>query len=180
MDSAGSSVPVWLGDRLLERRVVMLVGPLDDAAALRVSAELMTLDATGSEPIELHMASAGDDPRAALMVVDTLDLVGAPTRAHALGEVAGTAVAVFAACSERTAAAHAGFVLREPTVRFSGSLRGIESVAVQHRLLRDRLVERLARAMGCPMEQLAADLQRGCYLDVTEARARGLLTRAED
>ncbi len=50
--------------RLLAQRVVILHGPLDDFSVTRVSAELMTLDAEGDEPVTLRVdcgeAAVGD------------------------------------------------------------------------------------------------------------------------
>jgi len=166
----------WLADRLLARRVVMLVGDLDDAAALRLSAELMTLDATGAEAIELHVASSGERVEAALMAIDTLDLVKAPTRGHALGEVGGTAVAVFASCRTRTAAPHAGFLLREPMARFTGTAEATTAHALQQTRMLERFRERFARATGRSVAQIAEDLRRGRYLDAREAADYGLVS----
>ena len=44
-----------LARRLLEQRVVLLTGALDDPTATRVSAELMTLDADGDDPVTLRV-----------------------------------------------------------------------------------------------------------------------------
>jgi ATP-dependent Clp protease protease subunit len=174
--SPDSAPQTLLMEHLLDRRVVVLVGALDDAAALRVCAELMTLDASGSEPVELHMASNGERLDSALMVLDTLDLMQATVRARALGEVGGTAVAVFAACDVRTAAPHAGFLLREPTGRFTETTHDLVAQTLQQRKMLERFRERLARATGRSDDEIADDLRRSRYLDVTEACAYGLIT----
>ncbi|MBV8234485.1 MAG: ATP-dependent Clp protease proteolytic subunit, partial [Acidimicrobiia bacterium] len=41
--------------RLFERGIVFLRGALDDAVAGDVAAQLMTLDASGDEPVQLHV-----------------------------------------------------------------------------------------------------------------------------
>ena len=45
--------------QLFERRIVFLRGPLDDAVAGDIAAQLMTLDASGDEPVQLHVDSPG-------------------------------------------------------------------------------------------------------------------------
>ena len=44
-----------LAGRLMDQRVVLLHGPLDELTVTRVSAELMTLDAEGDEPVTLRI-----------------------------------------------------------------------------------------------------------------------------
>ena len=44
-----------LARRLLAQRVVLLHGPLDELCVTRVSAELMTLDADGDDPVTLRV-----------------------------------------------------------------------------------------------------------------------------
>jgi ATP-dependent Clp protease protease subunit len=180
VSNTGTEPQAWLADQLFNRRVVVLVGDLDDAAGLRVSAELMTLDASGSGPIDLHIASSGERLEAAFMVIDTLDLMKARINAHALGEVGGTAVAVFAACSRRMAAPHAGFSLREPTARFTGTTQALASYELQQQRMLERYRERLAGATGRSDAQIADDLRQQRYLDVREALAYGLISREPD
>src|SRR5205085_7764153 len=43
-------------DRLLARRIVLLSGPLDHRLATDAAAQLMLLDASGDDPIELHLS----------------------------------------------------------------------------------------------------------------------------
>ena len=42
----------WLQDQLFERRIVLITGRLDDDAAAKAAAALLTLDAHGDQPIE--------------------------------------------------------------------------------------------------------------------------------
>jgi len=179
VDSRAPELPAWLGEQLLGRRLVQVVGELDDAVALRVSAELMTLDATGSDPIDLHFASSGDRLESALTIVDTLDLLEAPTRAHAVGDVSGAAVAVFAACRLRTAAAHAGFQMREPRATFAGDAEAALAWSERQTRAIQRFRERLAAATGQSVDTIAQDLRRGRYLETNAALAYGLLTASE-
>ncbi|HEY6426288.1 MAG TPA: hypothetical protein VIX84_03565, partial [Acidimicrobiales bacterium] len=44
-----------LSRRLFAQRVVLLHGPLDDLSLTRASAELMTLDADGDDPVTLRV-----------------------------------------------------------------------------------------------------------------------------
>lgn len=165
----------FLERELFARRVVMLSGQLDAALATRAAAELMTLDAAGPEPIQIHVACADGTLEAALSVMDTLDLLQAPTRGHALGEVGGPAVGLIAVCRRRTAALHAGFRLAEPRGQFAGPAEQLVAAAEQHLRLLDRFRARLARATGQPEAEIRDALRSGRYLTAQEALELGLI-----
>ena len=66
--------------RLLAQRVVILHGPLDDFSVTRVSAELMTLDAGGDEPVTLRVDCGEAQLATALTLMDVIELMGVPVR----------------------------------------------------------------------------------------------------
>jgi len=158
-----------------ERRIVQVAGRLDDALATRAAAELLSLDAGGVEPIELHVDSRDGTLEAAFMLMDTLDGLRAPVHAWCRGETGGPAVGVVAVAAHRTAAPHARFRLAQPAVRFSGSPDQVAALTRQHRDLLVRFQARLARATGRPVDDIADDMRRGRYLDAGEARDYGLI-----
>src|SRR3984885_10727898 len=61
-----------LYDRLLEKRIIMATGLLDDDAATRLSAQCLTLDADGDEPIRLGVQHVRSELPAALAVMGVL------------------------------------------------------------------------------------------------------------
>ncbi|HEY9483486.1 MAG TPA: ATP-dependent Clp protease proteolytic subunit, partial [Micromonosporaceae bacterium] len=70
--SGGDGVPGWLQERLFDRRIVMLGGRLDPAAASNAAAALMTLDAIGVDPIQLHLTAVDGELSAAFAVADAV------------------------------------------------------------------------------------------------------------
>ncbi len=167
--------PAWLQERLFERRIVLVTGRLDDAVAARAAAEIMSLDAAGGEPIELHVDSPDGTLEAAFVLMDTLDLLRAPVRAHCRGETGTPAIGVVAVAGHRSAAPHARFRLAQPRVQFSGTPEQVASHARYHRDLLVRFQARLARATGRPVDEIADDMRRGRYLDAGEALDYGLI-----
>jgi ATP-dependent Clp protease protease subunit len=172
-DPAGP--PAWLQERLFARRLVVLTGRLDDAAAARAAAELMALDAAGGEPVTLHVDVPDGTLEAAFVVIDTLDLVRARVHAHCRGQAGGPAVGVVAVADRRTAAPHAAFRLSQPALTLAGTADRLAAHARQQRDLLRRFEARLARATGRPVEDVALDLERGRYLDAGEALEYGLI-----
>ena len=91
----------WKGrlyERLLEKRIVLAAGILDDDAATRLSAQLLTLDAEQDQPIRLELQNLRAELPAALTVMGILDVLHAPVHACASGEIAGPALGVLASC----------------------------------------------------------------------------------
>src|SRR5580704_3098827 len=123
-----------LDAQLLDRRVVRLWGPLDDATVAKVCAEMMSLDATGDEAVQLYVGSTGGPVHSAMSLIDTMDLLGVPVHVTCLGRAEGAAVGVVAAGARRVAAPHAQFHLTEPEVSVSGNASQLAAWAEQHRV----------------------------------------------
>jgi ATP-dependent Clp protease protease subunit len=164
-----------LDAELLDRRVVRLWGPLDDATVAKACAEMMALDATGDGAVQLYIGSTGGPVHSAMSLIDTMDLLGVPVHVTCLGRAEGAAVGVVAAGARRVAAPHAQFHLSEPEVSVSGNASQLAAWAEHHRVELERFVQRLALATGRPAEHLEADLSLGRWLDAEEALRYGLV-----
>ncbi|HWN91627.1 MAG TPA: ATP-dependent Clp protease proteolytic subunit [Verrucomicrobiae bacterium] len=165
----------WLQEKLFERRIVLIMGRLDDDAAAEAAAALMSLEGTGDTPIELHLDSHDGTLESAFIVIDTIDLLRAAVRVHGRGQVGGPALGVIAAAAHRSATAHTRFRLLQPTARFMGTPDQIAAYSRQQQELLWRLHARLARATGRPAEEIAEDMRRGRSLDAREALEYGLI-----
>jgi len=173
---AREGVDVEIARRLFERRMVVFSGPLDEGAAARVAAELMTLDADGDEPIELVVNSPGGPLECAVPVLDVVDLLRGPVDATCIGQAVGTAAFVVAcATGRRRASPRARLGLRLAEVALEGSSSRIDGQVGAVVALRDDLVDRLARSTGRAAADLVAATERGPLLSAPEAVAAGLL-----
>ena len=170
-----SSCPTCLARRLFEQRVVLLTGALDEVTVTRVSAELMTLDADGDDPVTLRVDCGEADLAPALTLMDVIELMGVPVRALCLGQVGGGAVGVVAVCSHRTALPSTRFSLCEPTTQFEAHVRNVAQWAELRAGERRRFCERVGAAAGQPGGTIEEDLERGRFLSADEAMAYGIL-----
>jgi len=165
----------WLEEKLFERRIVLITGLLDDAAAAETAAALITLDARGDEPIELHLDSPDGTLEAAFVLIDTVDLLHARLRVHCRGQVGGSGIGVVAIARHRVASPHTRFRLAQPTTQFSGTPDQIAAQSRQQQELLWRFHARLAQVTGRPAEEIAEDMRRGRLLDAREALDYGLI-----
>jgi ATP-dependent Clp protease protease subunit len=167
--------------RLFARRSLWLRTALDHAAASRLAAELLALDAESHEPIELVINSAGGPVDAALGVIDTVDLLAAPVATLCIGQAIGTAAAVLACGrSGRRATPTARLSLRLGSSELAGSASELRGQAQQLLELRDRLALRLAAATGQLPALIVIDLDDGGFMTAEQAVSYGLIDEVAD
>lgn len=164
-----------LYERLLGQRIVLASGVLDDAAATRLSAQLLTLDAEGEGPIRLELQNLRADLPATLTLMGVLDVVRAEIQAFAGGETGGPALGVLASCPRRLAYPNASFTLSEPRLRFGGTVTAVSAHEQQARRMTDSLYYRIAEATGHDAGDIREDARRGRVFTVAEAIGYGLI-----
>ncbi len=169
------SMADWLEGELYRRRIVQIAGPLDDEAGARLAATLMAMDAEGDDAVELRVTSSGGSMEAAYSLIDTIELLGVPVRATALGAVFGPAAFVLALCPTRRAAPSARIRLAAPTFSHEGRPEDLVRATEADRLRIDELTERLAAACGRPVEEVARDIRVGRTFTAGEALEAGLV-----
>jgi ATP-dependent Clp protease, protease subunit len=164
-----------LYERLLKQRIVLAAGILDDAAATRLSAQLLTLDAEGDGPIRLQLQNLRSELPAALTLMGVLDVVRAEVQAFASGQTDGSALGVLASCPRRLAYPNASFTLSEPSLRLSGTVTAVTAHEQQAKRMVDSLFYRIAEATGHDAEDVREDARGGRVFTVAEAIGYGLI-----
>jgi ATP-dependent Clp protease protease subunit len=166
----------WLEERLFDRRIVLLRGPLTGPTASQTAAALLALDALGDDPIQLHMAAPDGELAAAFAVVDAVDTMRAPLHAVVTAQTGGAAVAVLAAADRRLAYRHARIRLAEPrSASVSGTADEVAAAAGQYLRELEELAVRLAEVTGQPRSKVEDDLSMGRILTAEQAREYGLI-----
>lgn len=172
----GEVLPSWLEERLFERRIVMIRGPLTGPAATQAAAALLTLDSMGADPVEIHVASPAGELAAAFVVVDALDTMRAEVRAVVTSEAGGAALAVLVAARRRAAYRHARIRLAEPrAAAVAGTADEVAAAAGQYLRELEELALRIVVATGQPRSRVEDDMAAGRILTAAEAREYGLI-----
>jgi ATP-dependent Clp protease, protease subunit len=173
---AAEGLPPWLEERLFDRRIVMIRGPLTGPAATQAAATLLTLDAMSADPVEMHIASADGELTAAFAVVDALDSMRAQVRAVVTAEAGGAVLAVLAAAKRRVAYRHARLRIAEPrAAAVSGTADEVAAAAGQYLRELEELALRLAAATGQPRSRVEDDMSAGRILTAGQAQEYGLI-----
>lgn len=172
----GPVLPGWLEERLFDQRIVMIRGPLTGEGATGIAAALLTLDAAGPAPVQLHIASEAGDLAAALAVLDVIDSMTAPVHAIVTAQAGGAVIAVLAAAERRSAYRHARFKLTEPRASgVTGTADEVARAAGQHLRELEEVILRLVEITGQARSRVEDDLSAGRSLTAQEAVEYGLI-----
>ena len=187
--SPASPVRVWLDpladwqaslyQRLLEKRIVLASGILDDEAAARLSAQLLTLDADGDQPIRLELQNLRAELGAALTVMGILDVLRVQVHACVSGEISGPALGVLVSCAQRTGYPNATFTLAEPRLEFGGTVTAVTARQQQVTRMLDTLYFRLAEVTGRETDEIRDDARHRRSLTTAQAIGYGLIQAQE-
>jgi ATP-dependent Clp protease protease subunit len=172
----------WQGklyERLLAKRIVLASGLLDDDAASRLSAQLLTLDAEQEDLIRLELQNLRAELPAALTVMGILDVLRVPVHACVSGEISGPALGVLASCPRRSGYPNASFVLTEPRLHFGGTVTAVTVHEQQMTRMLDTLYFRLADVTGREVDEIRDDARRGRALTTGQAIGYGLIQEQE-
>ncbi|MDQ4054162.1 MAG: ATP-dependent Clp protease proteolytic subunit [Actinomycetota bacterium] len=165
-----------LADRLLDQRIVLVNGRLDDALADHVSRQLLLLGSTDPDrPIELHLSCRDAELSASVALATAMDLTRADVHTIVSGLLGTPALAVVCASAKRSAHRKATFVLSLPRESGEGTATELATKAEEHELLVSQLVERVSAVTGRRDEDVATDLQSDRLLSAEEAAAYGLV-----
>jgi ATP-dependent Clp protease, protease subunit len=174
--ATGPSMPGWLEERLFDQRIVMIRGQLSAQDATGVAAALLTLDAAGPAPVQLHIASSAGELAAAHAIIDVIDAMTAPVHAVVTSEAGGAVLAVLAAAEQRSAYRHARFKLAEPRAAgVTGTADEVAAAAGQHLRELEEMVLRLVEVTGQTRSRIEDDLSAGRVLSAQEALEYGLI-----
>jgi ATP-dependent Clp protease, protease subunit len=168
-----------LYERLLAQRIVLASGLLDAEAAGRLSAQLLTLDAEGDQPIRLELQNLRAELPATLTVMGILDVLRVPVYGCVSGEISGPALGVLASCSRRSGYPNASFVLTEPRLEFGGTVTAVTAREQQMIRMLDTLYFRLAGVTGREVDEIREDARRGRSLTTAQAIGYGLIQAQE-
>jgi ATP-dependent Clp protease, protease subunit len=188
-EPAASPVRVWMDpladwqsrlyEQLLKRRIVLASGVLDDNAAALLSAQLLTLDAEGDEPIRLELQNLRAELSAALTVMGILDVLRVRAHGCVSGEISGPALGVLASCPRRTGYPNATFTLAEPRLEFGGTVTAVTAREQQVIRMLDTLYYRLAEVTGREVDEIREDARRRRSLTTAQAIGYGLIQSQE-
>jgi ATP-dependent Clp protease protease subunit len=164
--------------RLLKDRIIFLGTEITDEVANLVIAQLLYLEAEGSEKdISLYINSPGGSITAGLAIYDTMQFITAPVNTICLGQAASMAAVLLAAGTygKRYALPNARIILHQPFGEVHGQASDLAIQAKEILRIRESLNGILARHTGQPLEKIQADVERDFIMTPVQAKEYGLI-----
>lgn len=164
--------------RLLDQRILLLDGELDDKGGTRLTAQLLLL--SGEDPradISLWINSPGGSVPAMLSIMDAMRLVPNDVSTLALGIAASAGQFLLSAGTpgKRFALPHSKILLHQGSAGFGGTAVDIELQADDLRHTRDTVLGLTAEHTGQSVDRIFEDSLRDRWFTAEQARDYGMV-----
>ena len=164
--------------RLLRERIIFLVGPVNDATANLVVAQMLFLESENPDKdIFLYINSPGGSVSAGLSIFDTMNFVKPDVSTMCMGMAAsmGSFLLMAGAKGKRLALPNSRIMIHQPSGGAQGQATDIEIQAREIIKTREQLNRIYADRTGQPVDRIAADMERDLWMSPTEAKDYGLI-----
>lgn len=165
--------------RLLKDRIVFISGEIDDNLANRVIAELLYLDSTGNEDINIYINSPGGSVSAGMAIYDTMNFVKSDVSTTCLGIAASMAAFLLSSGKKgkRYILPNADVMIHQPLGGAQGQATDIKIASDRIIDLRKRLNRMLSKNTSQSLKKIEKDTERDNYLSAKEALEYGLVDK---
>ena len=166
--------------RLLKDRIVFLNGPVHDAVAHSITAQLILLESNnGTKPIHFYINSPGGVVTSGMAIYDTMQYIKAPVYTYVMGQACsmGSLLAQAGDPGHRYMLPHARHMIHQPSGGYSGQATDIQIHAEEIVKLKKELTEIYVKhnSKEKPFEQLTSDMERDKFMSAQEALEYGLI-----
>jgi ATP-dependent Clp protease, protease subunit len=169
--------------RLLRERVIFLVGPVNDATANLVVAQLLFLESENPDKdISFYINSPGGSVSAGMSIFDTMNFIKPDVSTLCMGMAASMGAFLLSAGTKgkRFALPNSKIMIHQPLGGTQGQATDIEIHAREILKTREQLNKILADRCGQPLEKIQNDTERDYYMSAEEAATYGLIDKVLD
>ncbi len=165
---------------LLEDRIILLTGEVNDDAAESIITQLLYLESKKFEgDIHFYINSPGGTVTAGLAIYDAMQCSKCSIETICLGQAASMAAVLLAAGAKgkRKALPNSRMMIHQPLGGAEGQASDIEIQAKEMGRIKQHLNEILVYHTGQPMEIIERDTDRDFFLTAKEAIDYGLIDK---
>ena len=164
--------------RLLKERIVFVVGPIHDAVASLVTAQLLFLESEDpKKEISLYINSPGGLVTAGLGIYDTMQYIKPEISTLCIGQAAsmGSFLLAAGAKGKRFSLPNSRIMVHQPSAGFQGQATDIEIHANEVLSLKKRLNEIYSNHTGKSVDEIKSALERDNFMTAESAKSFGLI-----
>ena len=166
--------------RLLKERIVFVVGPIHDAVASLVTAQLLFLESEDpKKEISLYINSPGGLVTAGLGIYDTMQYIKPEISTLCIGQAAsmGSFLLAAGAKGKRFSLPNSRIMVHQPSAGFQGQATDIEIHANEVLSLKKRLNEIYSKHTGKSVDEIKSALERDNFMTPDNAKSFGLIDK---
>jgi ATP-dependent Clp protease, protease subunit len=164
--------------RLLKERIIFVTGPVEDAMASLVTAQLLFLESENpKKEINLYINSPGGVVTSGLGIYDTMQFIRPPVATLCMGQAASMGSLLLAAGAKgmRGALPNSTVMVHQPSGGFQGQATDIQIHAKYTENLKRRLNQIYEKHTGRTYDEIEKALDRDNFLTAQEAVAFGVI-----
>ena len=166
--------------RLLQDRIVLLGGEVNDDTANSIVAQLLFLQSQDAKKeISMYINSPGGSVTAGLAIYDTMQFISCPVATYCIGQAAsmGAVLLTAGAKGKRYALPNSRIMIHQPWGGAEGKASDIEITAREILRLKEMLNGILASHAGKNVEDVVRDTDRDHFMSAEEACKWGLIDK---
>jgi ATP-dependent Clp protease, protease subunit len=179
VERTGRGEKSWdIFSRLLNDRIVLLFGPIEDFTAATIVAQMLFLQLSNKEAdIELYVMSPGGSVNAGLAIYDTMQHVTNDVATYCVGQAASMGAFLLASGTKgkRFALPNSRIMIHQPWGGAQGTAADIVIQAEEIIRLKRTLNELYSTHTGQSIDRIVKDSDRDFFMSAEQAKAYGLV-----
>lgn len=164
--------------RLLEDRIILLTGNIEDKMASSIVGQLLYLESVdNSADIYMYINSPGGSMSAGMAIYDTMNFIKCDVSTIVIGMAASMAAFLLSAGTKgkRCSLPNSEIMIHQPLGSFEGQASDIEISAKRILRQKEKLNKLLSQNTNQPLEKIIIDTDRDHFLEPDEALEYGLI-----
>jgi ATP-dependent Clp protease protease subunit len=166
--------------RLLKERIIFLSGPVEDAMATLIVAQLLFLEAENpKKEINMYINSPGGVVTAGMSIYDTMQFIKPPVTTLCMGQAAsmGSLLLTAGAKGQRFALPNSRIMVHQPSGGYRGQVTDILIHAEEVKELKQRLNGVYVKHTGRTLKEIEDALERDNFMSAQKAQEFGLIDK---
>jgi len=172
--------PYDLPSRMLQERIIFVIGPIEDGMASSICMQLLFLEAQNpKKEIAMYINSPGGVVTSGMAIYDTMRFIRCPIATLCIGQAASMGSLLLCAGSKgmRYALPNARIMVHQPSGGFSGQASDIQRHAEDILKMKRRLNEVYVKHTGQSYDKIESTLDRDHFMTADQAQEFGLIDK---
>ncbi len=163
--------------RLLQDRIIILTGEINDSLSSVVIGQLLYLDTVSHDDIYLYINSPGGSITAGMAIYDTMNYINSKVSTICIGMAMSMGAFLLAAGAKgkRYALENSEIMIHQPLGGMQGQVTDIDIQARRLIKTRNTMNRLLSQNTGQSIDKVSFDTERDYFMDSLEAKDYGII-----